>query len=106
VPNTGRTNRGRETEFLLADWLKQFYPDAYATNKSAPGVDIANTGRLALEVKATSKQPLLAALDQAHVRSSGLEIPVVVWRPNGYGAARLDSWVVALRAGVFFKEFR
>lgn len=105
-PSRSRIQRGRETEFLVAEYLRQFYPDVYATNKSAPGVDVANTGRLAIEVKATRGLNLLAALDQAHVRSTGSDIPIVIWRPNGYGLARIENWVVALRLGTFFREFK
>lgn len=97
-----RIQRGRDTEFIVAEGLKLWYPDAYATNKSAPGDDIGNTGRLAIEVKATSKDSLLAALRQAHARAQPDQIPIVISRPNGYGEARLSEWIVSARFGTFF----
>jgi hypothetical protein len=100
--NKGRTDRGRETEFLLAEYLKSLYPDACATNKSAPGMDVANCGVLDIEAKATAALPLLSALSQVHRRVDSNQIPVVIWRPNGYGKERIREWVVATRLSTFF----
>lgn len=103
TPSRSRNVRGRETEFLLAGYLRQFYPGAYATNKSAPGDDVAGVGRLSIEAKATATAPLLPALRQAHARAQLDQIPVVIWRPNGYGGARIEDWIVATRVSTFFR---
>jgi hypothetical protein len=87
---------------MVADFLSAFYPGAYATNKSAPGNDIGGVGKLAIEVKATATSPLLPALRQAHARALPEEIPIGIWRPNGYGEARILEWVVFTRVATFF----
>lgn len=96
-----RIERGRQSEFIVAEDLKRLWPGAYATNKSAPGVDVAGVDPLELEIKATVRDPLLAALRQAEARTKG-GIPVVVHRPVGYGPARLPEWIVAMSYATFF----
>lgn len=103
-PNRSRIDRGRETEFALAEYLKAFWPEAHASGKSAPGDDIVGTGLLAIEAKATGPNPLLPALRQAHRRASVDQIPVVIWRPNGYGPAQIHKWIVATDVDTFFNR--
>jgi hypothetical protein len=102
VPRRSRINRGRETEFILAEYLQAYWPEAHATGKSAPGDDIVGTGVLAIEAKATAHNPILPALRQAHGRAREGQIPVVIWRPNGFGPANVADWVVATRVSTFF----
>lgn len=98
-----RGQRARDTEFIVANDLRQYWPGSHATGKSAPGDDVAFCEPLELEVKATSTDPILAALRQAQARTRG-GLPVVVWRPNGYGEAKLDEWVVAMQYRTFFER--
>jgi hypothetical protein len=42
---------------------------------------------------------ILAALRQAE-KNAGNDLPFVLWRPNGYGEAQIDQWVMAFRNDV------
>lgn len=98
----GRVVRGRQTERLLAEYLQSYWPDAVANSASLAGDDVRNCGRLAIEVKATNQDPVLSGLRQVHARSDETSIPLVVYRPNGYGPERIGLWVVATRVDTFF----
>lgn len=92
-----RVRRGRETqELLAARWrVKGLFPDAEAIAASLAGRDVKNTPDWAVEVKATAKNDVLAALRQAAANAAD-DWPVVIYRPPGYGAARIEEWVVSM----------
>lgn len=92
---TPRVTRGRQTEQLLAEYLQHWFPDAERIAAGLPGHDLKKVGRLAFEIKATSKDPLLPALRQVRKRALPNETPLVVWRPNGYGPEKINQWVAA-----------
>jgi predicted RecB family endonuclease len=92
-----RVARGRKTQSVLAQWFRAHgYPNAKATEAFLPGADITGIDQYAIEVKATSKGDLLAALRQAKTNAIECQTPVVIWRPNGYGETRIGEWVVAM----------
>lgn len=97
-PSRTRIARGRRSQVALAALMNRVgWPFAEAIFGAAPGRDLIGTPGLAVEVKATSDNPLPEALRQAvkHVGTSG-DLPVVVWRPNGYGEDKIACWVMAL----------
>lgn len=86
-----RKTRGMETQELAAEWFrKRGHPFATSTGAGRKGVDILNMLDLAPEVKATPGD-VTGALKQA-VANRGDGLPFVVWRPNGYGPARIHEW--------------
>jgi hypothetical protein len=89
-------SRGRTTQRLVADWFTTLWPTAYSSGASEPGKDVRRTPGASIEVKATSAPPMLPALRQAKNNADPGDIPLVVWRPNGYGPERMAEWVVAL----------
>lgn len=91
-----RVARGRLTQRLLADYLRPLFPRARSVEAFASGRDLLETPGVSVEVKATSTDPLLAALRQAVAAAEG-DLPLVVWRPNGYGPERIGEWVAAVR---------
>lgn len=92
-----RVARGRKTQSLIADWFRAHgYSKAKAIEAFLPGADITGVDGFSIEVKATSKGDLLAALRQAQTNAIECQTPVVIWRPNGYGETRIGEWVVAL----------
>jgi len=99
-PNRGRIARGRRTQRVFAELLQRLgWPSAEAVYGSMPGRDILGTPGIAFELKATEAETRLhAALSQAskHAAVTG-DIPVVVWRPNGYGEQDVERWVFAMR---------
>ena len=50
--------------------------------------------------------PLLGALRQAANNADDGELPVVIWRPNGLGAAGVGDWVVAMTFDNFIDVLR
>lgn len=102
MASRARVLRGRETERLLADYLSDRWPAATATAASLKGDDVLNVGALAIECKATAGFAAVAALRQVHKRSGVDRIPVAIWRPPGYGEARIEEWITVLRLGTFF----
>lgn len=92
-----RVARGRKTQTLIADWFRAHgYPQAKAIEAFLPGADVVGVHGFSIEVKATSRGDLLAALRQAHTNAIECQTPMVVWRPNGYGETRIGEWVVAM----------
>lgn len=93
-----RVARGRKTQSLIADWFRAHgYPQAKAVEAFLPGADVTGVDGFSIEVKATSKGDLLAALRQADANAIECQTPLVIWRPNGYGETRIGEWVVAMR---------
>lgn len=93
-----RVARGRKTQSLIADWFRAHgYPKVKAVEAFLPGADITGVDGFSIEVKATSKGDLLAALRQADTNAIECQTPLVIWRPNGYGETRIGEWVVAMR---------
>jgi hypothetical protein len=81
---------------MLATYLQERgWPLAIPSQLRQPGRDIHNTPGLSFEVKSTAAVPLLSALRQAK-RDAGGALPVVVWRPAGYGPAKIGQWVLAM----------
>jgi hypothetical protein len=97
-----RQLRGRETERIMAEYLRAYWPAAAPQAASLRGDDILNVGHLAIECKATAKSPILGALRQAHARATDTQIPIGIWRPNGLGPASVADWVVFTRVSTFF----
>lgn len=97
TPSRSRVARGRATAQFVAGWFREHgWPFAQAKTGADTGQDIDNMPGLSPEVKATSDGPLLAALRQA-VGNAGGAVPLVVWRPNGYGPESIREWVIAFR---------
>ncbi len=93
-----RVARGRKTQSLIADWFRAHgYPKAKAVEAFLPGADVTGVDGFSIEVKATSKGDLLAALRQADANAIECQTPLVIWRPNGYGETRIGEWIVAMR---------
>ena len=99
-----RVARGRKTQTLIADWFRAHgWSQAKAIEAFLPGADIVGVDGFSIEVKATSKGDLLAALRQAQSNAIECQTPLVIWRPNGYGETRIGEWVVALTLKDFTK---
>jgi hypothetical protein len=88
--NASRKRRGRETEFIVARYLRRLWPRAEAVGSGAFGTDIKNTEPIPWEVKARRGFDPMSALRQA-VKRDGDYHPVVL-RPDGYGEATIDDW--------------
>ena len=103
--STARVRRGRATQAIAAKFLNERgWPQAEPVEPFYPGRDLKHMGRLSVEIKATAASPFPSALAQAarHVKSSiaeGTDLPVALWRPDGYGPERVAEWVLALRFG-------
>lgn len=79
---------------LFAEWLKVHgFPNAEAVAASLKGKDILNTPEVAFELKATAQADLTGAVRQARRNAAEEELPVVIYRPNGYGPERLGDWL-------------
>lgn len=90
-PSQSRKHRGYATQRLTAEWFAcHGWPYATSTGAGRSGIDIENVPALAIEVKATPGDNS-GALRQA-VRNAGDALPLVVWRPNGYGPERIGGW--------------
>jgi hypothetical protein len=86
-----RVARGRLTQEITAKWFREHgAPEAKSRPASLPGTDVYDIAGLSIEVKA---QPgnVTGALKHA-IRNANGGLPMVVWRPNGYGIERLPYW--------------
>lgn len=95
--STSRIARGRKTQRLVAEHFQaNGWPHAWSKGAFESGRDVEGMPGLSVEVKATSDGSITGALRQA-VAYAGGDLPLVVWRPNGYGPERIGDWVVAMR---------
>lgn len=92
-----RRRRGAETQHAVAAYLAGHgWPFATDAGAGRAGVDILGTPGLAWEIKARRDYDPSRWLRQAaEERRSGL--PLVVYRPDGMGPARVGDWPVTLR---------
>ena len=91
-----RVRRGRKSQDLLAEWFNRHgWGEAEAIAASLPGRDIKGMPDLAPEVKATRGLPGVSALKQAKA-NAGKDLAFVIYRPPGYGEARIAEWLVSL----------
>jgi hypothetical protein len=95
-PSRSRIARGRRSQVVLAEWFRRWWPHVDPVYGAGAGRDLRGMPGLAPEVKATADGGLPAYLRQA-VANAGEDLPLVIWRPNGYGEERVDEWIVALR---------
>lgn len=92
-----RVSRGRKTQELLAEWFRGHgFPNARSRAASLPGTDLEGTPYLAVEVKATAAQDFTGALRQASANAKKTDLPVVIYRPRGYGPEKIQDWLVVL----------
>lgn len=98
-----RKNRGRQTEHLVADYLREHgWPYAEAVGAGRPGADITGTPDIAVEVKGRRGFNPKAALEQAEANAHG-RLPFAVLRLDGQGPASIDDWPVVIRLGEFVR---
>lgn len=91
-----RIVRGRKTQALVAAWFaERGWPHATSRGSSEAGEDILHMGGVSIEVKASSRFDVLAAIRQSEANCDG-KYPVVVHRPDGYGPERIDRWVASM----------
>lgn len=92
-----RVVRGRATQRLVAEWFAaRGWPHATSRGASEAGEDVLGMGRLSVEVKASSRGNLTAALRQAAANQNGAHYSLVVWRPDGFGPERQGEWVACM----------
>ena len=91
-----RKQRGRQSEALVAEFLRPVFPNAQRVPASLPGQDVLGTPGWAIEVKARRGLDLPGWLKQAHTRSIGLDVPVLVVRPDGFGPERIEQWAAVV----------
>lgn len=90
-----RKARARATEKAVAEALRRVFPDAVAVASALSGSDILSTPGIAVEVKARRDLNLTEWLRQAS-RNAGVETPVVIHRPDGFGPATVLDWPVTM----------
>ena len=94
---TARQRRGRRTNVVVADWLREHgWPDAEPTFGSEPGRDIQKIPGHSIEVKARYGLDLRAFLKQADSYADG-DKPCVVIRMNGQGEKSVGEFLVIRR---------
>lgn len=95
-----RVDRGRESQEIVAARLRELgLVHARSRSASLPGADIESVPGLHFEIKGTEKPIPGKWTKENALRAGEGELPLVVWRPRGYGPAKLDDWPVMLRWG-------
>lgn len=98
-----RRRRGRSTELILAEYLKQWWPYAEATSAAAPGTDIKGVIGVDWEVKARTGFPVKEAMKQTEKRHKDGVIAVHVLRQNGQGEAEIHNWPAVVSLSVLIE---
>jgi len=91
-----RKHRGMRTQKVVADWLKQWYPNAESSGSGRNGEDITGVP-FSIEIKARSQFSPLAWIKQAESNKGG-KIAFVVSRCNGQ-AERAEEYLAFMRLG-------
>ena len=90
------TKRWSETQHAAAAYLRdRGWPYAEPVGNGRPGADVTGTPGLSVEVKALSDDRRPAAMLKQAAKRAGL--PVVIYRPPGYGPANVAEWPCILR---------
>jgi hypothetical protein len=93
MANESRRRRGRETELIFANYLKDNgWIYAEATSSSAAGTDIKGVIGVDWEMKARADFDPKAAMKQQAKRIKEGVIPIAVLRQNGQGEADIENW--------------
>ena len=91
-----RKHRGYRSQKVAAEWFQQHgWPFAESTGAGRAGVDVTGMPGLAVEVKARREFSPVAWLRQA-AGERRLGLPLVVFRPDGFGEASVHKWGVLL----------
>jgi len=94
--SNARQRRGKKTEHVVAEYLKQRgWPFALAVGSGRGGTDITGTPDIAPEVKARGDFNPVGWVKQAEKNADG-RLPFAVYRPNGVGE-RPDRYLAILR---------
>ena len=91
-----RKHRGYRTQKVVAEWLKQWYPNAESTGAGRQGEDITGVP-FSIEVKARSDFAPLQWIKQAETNKND-RITFVVSRCNGQ-AERAEEYLAFMRLG-------
>ena len=84
MPNH-RRRRGRDTERIVADYLKTQWETAHANGASAAGSDVLGIPFLDIEIKAVAKLNLPATFKQSESRRKPNQKSLIILRLNGQG---------------------
>lgn len=91
-----RKHRGMRTQKVVAEWLKQWYPNAESSGSGRSGEDITGVP-FSIEIKARSQFSPLAWIKQAE-SNKGDKLAFVVSRCNGQ-AERAEEYLAFMRLG-------
>lgn len=101
MPSQSRKHRGRQTEHLIAEYLRERgWPYAEAVGAGRSGADITGTPDIAVEAKARRGFNLGAAMKQAEGNAEG-RLPFAILRLDGQGPAVIGAWPVVIRLDHF-----
>ena len=99
MPSSSRKQRAAETQRLVAEYMRDHgWPYATDAGAGRNGNDILNIAGINVEVKARRDFSPTGWLRQA----SGVVTPglaCVVQRPDGYGPAKIEDWLMITRFG-------
>lgn len=96
MASQSRKARGMRSQLVVAQWFQAAgWVHATSTGAGRQGRDIENTPGVAVEVKARSDLQPQAWLRQAEAAAGG-DLPLVVFRPNGFGESLIGKWGVLM----------
>lgn len=105
MPSQSRKHRGYSTQKIVAQWFAENgWPYAESAGAGRQGSDITGMPLCDVEVKATSRFEPLGWLKQIVARrkvGSGDVLGFGVWRPNGYGPAKVAEYPVIIDLASF-----
>ena len=99
-----RKQRGHDTERAVAGWFAAHgWPYAEPVGAGRNGTDVTGMPGLLVEVKARRDFTATVWLRQHtnNLTEMSPPLPLVVWRPDGYGLGTLAAWPVMMRLDDF-----
>ena len=101
-----RKQRGYDSQRIVADYLREWWPYAEPVGAGRPGSDVTGVVGVDIEVKARRELDLTGTLRQQQARLRANTVPVAVIRPDGFGPARVAEWPVVMPLSVAVQLLR
>ena len=96
-----RKQRGYDSQRIVADYLREWWPYAEPVGAGRPGSDITGCPGLDIEVKARRGFDPLAAIRQLREREAPFVTAFAVLRVDGQGEKSIADWPVVMPLGAF-----
>lgn len=92
-----RKHRGYQTQRIVAEYLREWWPYCEPTGAGRPGSDLTGLIGIDTEIKARRDLDLTGLIRQQKQRAAEGVVCIGIVRPDGYGPASVADWPTVMR---------